>query len=670
MQVNGKWVRQLCRAGLVLGFVSAALPPWCGLQSVTLAQSMSSTWECLPNETVVAVRIPDGVAFAEAIVRGTKFGAVLFSEQRQAAVMKLLESSDSGEWSEFQEQLKEYGLSLDDIVQLLARESGYAVLMCGEEEQEPVFAGLGWLEPGEDLATRVVEAVAKGIEEQDDAEHPITRVDLKLADYPVMQLRVPSIGVEYDEDFQLGDDYSDLSEQEQEAAWEEAHEAWQESAVESITYRTVLVSRLGGRLLFAHSYQGHDQEAAAAVAADELSAVFGQLLVAHAGGTGGFVTRVGDDPGVARVLALDGLAVLEVLGDVKPLVGVLRATAPSSVKAEQVVRIMGLDDLGPFAVRSALDGSQWHTRIAVAAPAPRQGLLGLLDQEALAMDPPSWVPASTVRYQQWSFDLGKAYAIIKEEVMREFPGQAAAAFAMAEAQVQEFAQASLPEVLSSLGNRHIGLSFGIDPADPGEGDQLGTERTAIVWRVSDEQVWSQLMKAVAPFVASAEGFEFAEEQGFSGWRLKQAAHEGGLFLGKGYLVLAYGSGVLETMLSSLNNPPTGPDALRGTKIYAEAGSMLDLQPGLGVEITDGNRYAAMLHRWLGRLLRQREKMLESHGDIQRAGGGDNGQLGIALAQAIMPSKQEIEGMMGVIVGRWEVNEDGVFGSTAQEMPAP
>ncbi len=43
---------------------------------------------------------------------------------------------------------------------------------------------------------------------------------------------------------------------------------------------------------------------------------------------------------------------------------------------------------------------------------------------------------------------------------------------------------------------------------------------------------------------------------------------------------------------------------------------------------------------------------------------------LSLARAVMPSQDEIEGMMGVIVSRWEVNEHGMFGNSVQEMPAP
>ncbi|NOZ39380.1 MAG: hypothetical protein GXP24_04040 [Planctomycetes bacterium] len=628
--------------------------------STTQAQS---SWDSLPEETVGALRIPDGQAFVEAL-RETKFGAVMLSDQRKAAITKVLESSGSGEWSEFQTQLKEYGLTTDDLLGLLAGESGYAVVMM--EAEEPMFAGLGWLEPGEELASKFFELLAKVIEEQDD-EHPTMRIDLTLADLPVMQLQVPSISFEYDDDYDLSDDYSELSDEEQEEALDIAVQKWEESAVEVISYNTVLVAQLGDRLLVAHSYQAEDEETVATTS-EQLSVLFGQWIAAHATGSAGFAPRLTDEPGAARVMALEGLPVFELLGDVAPLVKLLRASAPSGEKAEQIVRIIGLDGLGSFAMRSTVEGAEWRTQMSLAVPAPRQGLMQLLDQQPLAIDPPQWVPASTVEYTQWSFDLGKAYEIIKETVLREFPDRASAGYAMVEMQVQNFAQASLPEVLSSLGNRHILMSFGLESGESdGEvANSKVSERMAMVWQVEDEDLWGRLLKAITPLAGMAPGTEFSEEQGFSGWRMKKSELEGGLFLGKGYLVLGYGSGVLESVLSTLNNPPTGADALRGSAVFAKAGAMIDLEPALAVQITDGGRYLSMALNAINRQLEQADKLADRIDDEDDEVSGL--KLMLSLAHAVMPSPDEIKGMVGVIVSRWEVNDDGVFGSSVQEMP--
>ncbi len=634
--------------------------------SWVIAQEFTS-WDSLPEETVVAVRIPDGQAFVEAL-RETKFGAVMFSDQRKAAVAKVLESDNSGEWSEFQQQLEEYGLTTDDLLGLLAGESGYAAVMQSEGEEVNGFTFLAWLEPGEELANKIFEVIAKVIDEQDD-EQPVTRVDLTIADQPVMQLQFPSISVEYDDEYELGDNYEDLSEDEQEEVLEKAQEIWRNSGVETVKYRTMLIGVLGDRLLIAHRYRAQEEEVALK-SAEQLSEILGQWIQTHTTGSEGFATRLTDEPGAARVMALEGLPVLELLGDVAPLVKLLRFSLPSEEKAERGIRFFGLDGLGPFALRSTVEGTEWRTQMSLAMPAPRQGLMQLFDQEPLAADPPQWVPASTVRYHQMSFDLGKAYEIIKEAALREFPDQASGSFAMVEMQVQNFAQASLSEVLSSLGNRHIFMSFGfetdaVEAAHDGD-DATASERMAMVWQLEDEELWARLLKAITPFAGMAPGTEFTEEQGFSGWRMKNGKLEGGLFLGKGYLVLGLGSGIMESVLSSLNNPPSGADALRGSAVFAKANAMIDLEPALAVEITDGNRYLKMTIDALDKPLKQIALLLEQINSEDD--DAENQSRLLPMLREIIPSQDEIEGMMGVIVSRWEVNEDGVFGSSTQEMP--
>ena len=641
------------------------------------AQEFTS-WDSLPEETVAALRVPDGQALVEAL-RETKFGAVMLSDQRKAAVKKVLESGGDDDWDEFQNQLKEYGLTTDDLLGLLAGESGYAAVMQEEADEVTGMTFLGWLEPGEELANKFYEVIAKVIDEQDD-EQPIARVDLTIADMPVMQLQFPSVSTEYDDEYELGDNYEDLSEDEQEEVLEKAKEIWRNSGVETIKYRTMLIGLLGDRLLVAHRYRAQEEEVAEE-SAEQLAAVMGQWIKAHATGSEGFATRLTDEPGAARVMGMDGLPFFELLGDVVPLVKMLRASAPTEEKAEQAVRIFGLDGLGPFAMRSTVQGAQWHTQMSLAMPAPRQGLMQLFDQEPLPADPPQWVPASAVRYYQWSFDLGKAYEVIKETALREFPDQASGGFAMVEMQVQNFAQASLPEVLASLGNRHIVMSFGLDTEEATENtgdndddeeddddEEVGSpsERVALVWQLEDEELWGRLLKAITPFAGMAPGTEFVEEQGFSGWRMKRGATEGGLFLGKGYLTLGFGSGVMESVLSTLNNPPTGEDALRGSQVFAKAQTMIDIEPAQAMQVTDGDRYMQILVATFQKQLKQLDKVADRLGDDSDRGNGL--QLMLSLGRAVLPSPDEIDGMMGVIASRWEVNDDGVFGSSAQEMP--
>lgn len=650
--------RQFCLSALIFCVVSAVQP------LLSIAQVGSTSWDSLPEETLVGLRIPNGRELADAI-HETKFGSVMLSAERKAAVVEMVESEWGDEWAGFQGWLEEYELTTDQLFELLAGESGYAVVMAGADD--PLFAGLAWMQPGDELAGKIYALIEQGIEEQDE-EHPIVRVDLTLAGQAVMHLQLPSVEVTHDDELlELDDEYYDLPEEEQGELWEEAYGKWEESAVETVVYYTVLFCQHGDRLLIAHGYEAEDEEAAAATAL-RLGEVLGQWIADHETGAEGFVQRLGADAGVARVMALEGLPSTEILGDVAPLVKVLQEKVSLAEEGERWFRMIGLESLGPFAMRGTVEGSVWRTQAAFSVPAPRQGFMQLLDQEALDVDPPQWVPASVVRYYQLSFDLAEAYRVIKETALAEFPEEASSTFEIAEIQVQNFAQASLSEVLGSLGKRHTIMSFGVDLQGAEAEDAGGQERMAIVWQLEDEELWSRLLKAITPFAKMAPGAEFAEEQGFSGWRMKNEKGEGGLFLGNGYLVLGNGSGVVETVLSSLNNPPSGSNTLAGSKLFERGADMIDLTPALVSEITDGGRYMSMVRDEMVKQLDQYEQLLDRYDDSVEGGFSEGGGVFLSLLRSVIPSTEEMEGIIGVIVSRWEINDDGVFFDSAQVMP--
>jgi len=623
------------------------------------------TWQCLPEETAFAVRIPNGRAIADACVQNTKLGAVLFSEKRREILAEALRQSNSDEWAEFQKTLSEYGLTTDELLQFFAGESGYAVVVTKDAEGEPLALGLSWLEPGADLAGRAYEILARAIEEQEDAEHPVGRVDLELADHAVMQLMLPHVSTEHEGEVETPEGYDQMSDQEQEAAWDEAYKAWEDSAVEKTSYSAVLVSTVGGRVLLAHGFrQSESQEDHPD--AELLSEIFARLLAAHATGAGGFVNKHADDPGVARIMSLEGVEVFEMLGDVAALVPLARAAADDGEIGEKVMRILGVECLGQFALRATLQDTQWHSQFSLAVSQPRQGLMKWLDQTPLESDPPAWVPANAITYSQFGFDLGKAYAILKEEVTREFPDQAGQYFSVAEMQVVGFAQTGLEEVLSSLGTRHVAMNFEPQFEASASLESQQPQSTAVVWQVTDEQLWTRLMQAMAPMVGSMPGGEFTDEQGYSGYRFKTEALEGGLFLGNGNLVLAYGPQVLETTLSALNNPPEGSGAFRGGEVYQQATELMEPAPSWGYKVVDGNRYAIFVRGWLLALIKQQAALAD---DDDAEDESEDKHWGKVLNE-VMPSEEEMKDLLGVIVSRWEVNAHGLFGVSVQDTPAP
>lgn len=248
------------------------------------------TWQCLPAETAFAVRIPDGSTFAQEFVENTKLGSVVFSEKRKELVTKAMAQADAEDWKEIKTQLNEYGLETDDLPKFLAGETGYAVVLEKDDDGKTVALGLAWLEPGEDLAGRAYEILAMAIEDQEDADNPVIRIDLELADQEVMQLMIPKVDKDYAQDFEYPDGYEEMSDAERDAAWEEAYKKWEDSAEVSVTYGTLLFTAFGDRLLVAHSFRtGEDENEHPD--GERLAGIFAQLLEAHSSGEGGFVEK-------------------------------------------------------------------------------------------------------------------------------------------------------------------------------------------------------------------------------------------------------------------------------------------------------------------------------------------------------------------------------------------
>ncbi len=642
------------------------------ISSVCIAQDNTPIWQCLPEETVGALRIPNGTEVLDAL-RATKFGKVMFTEERKQALVEVWETHGDEEWAEYLEVLEQYELSTEDFFRLLAGETGYAVALTKDSNDEALFLGLGWLQPGEGLAAKFFEIIGKAIDEQ-DTETPITRFDLDLADQSVMQLHFPETRSEYLDEFELPDDYEEMTDEEQREAYEDARQAYQDSVVETSVNLTVLLCQLGDRLLVAHQF-GASAEDEIEEVDQRLSTLFARVIEAHnSGGSDGFAPRLSSDPSVARAMSGEGLPVMELLADFRPIIQAARAEVEDQDQFDKWFRLFGLDGMGPLALRQTADGPNWRTLIAMSLPAPRAGLMQLFDQQMHEIDAPQWVPASAVSYFQLSFDLGQAYETIKAEVLREFSEETAAGFQMAELQVKNFAQVELSELLSSLGDRHTIMTFGMQAVDLEVSDDedddfdMGPsvlDRTAFVWQLTDEQVWSKLLKVLAPFAGMAPGTEAVEEQGFSGYRMKNGQMEGGLFVGKGYLVLGIGEGVIETTLSALNNPPSGSNALRGSELFAAAGDLITLQPAMLGEITDNDRYLRMVFRQLKDQFNQMETMLSGFGDED-----EEGMFIFDLMRAMLPADEELDGLMGASVSRAEVDDDGVFMDAVQVMPLP
>ena len=662
LSLGSRILQTLCVVSLFL--VLFAVPAWAQETAAAV-----DTWKCLPSETAFAVRIPNGAAFVKELVENTKLGSVVFSEQRKQLVTQAIAQADDEDWKEMKTQLNEYGLEIDDLPKFLSGESGYAIVLDKGDDGKLVPLGVAWLEPGEDLVGRAKQIITMAIEDQEDSDQSVIRIDVELAEHKVMQLMIPDVDREYTEEFEYPEGYENMSDAERDAAWEEAYKKWEDSAEVNVSYGTVLCAAIGDRLLLAHSFRtGEDRNEHPD--GERLAGVFAQLLEASSTGEGGFVEKYSQDELVSEVMSVDGVPCLEMVGDSASLIQLGMQAANSRETAGQINRVLGLDAMGMFALKSALNDDIWESRLSLAIGQPREGLMRLLEQESIDLAPPEWIPASAIRYGQLSFDLGQAYEIIKEVVTKEFPDQAGM-FAMADMQANGFAQASVFDILKSLGKRHVVAYFEPDLSNADSAGTQGLETGAIVWQVTDEQIWSRILKAIAPLATSGQTAELSNEQGYSGFRVQNETMELGAFLGNGNLVLGVGSGVVETTLSSLNNPPQGKDSFRGSAVYERANDLLDLSDSVGCNVIDGARYAVSIRKALLAMLDQLESTMGMLDRSDENGDVVNQQTKfIEFAKLLMPTEDEMENILGVGVSRSDWNDDGVHLTSMQELPPP
>ena len=669
-----------------------ALLIFASLLTPAAAAELAPSWTLVPDSTVLIARA-DLSKFLEALRRQTKFGAVVLSEERVSRGIELWKSENQTEWEATVKELGEVGLKPEDLAQLFAGECGFALTLEPRGERAPLLVGLTWLEPGEELAERTIKAIQDALEKHADAPHPTQRVDLDLAGAQVMHLTIPIMHAE-----NLDPDDFALDNEGDESQTPEALKKRREALMEKLKNRKTIeadrghlfIARLGGRLLVANTFPQSSTEVLAKdeeerskidwdkqTGAEEATGVFARFLEAHAGQGSGHAAELLNTPGIAAALP-EGVPLLEIIGDPRPL---LKLLVSQQEKIGDTLKALGLDAVGPLAIRTALDGTVLRGGVFVSAPEPRAGVLALLDQTPLTPAPPPWVPSSALEFQQFSFDLGAAFAKIKELMISMGGDRARQGFVQMETPVQNFLQTDLATLLSSLGHQHSVVSFTpqTDAAPAVAADEPTpaaiAQRTGVVWQVKDEPLWQRVMQTIGQFAPAAGGaVQAAEEQGFNGYRVQQGPAPLGLFLGRGYLVLGIGDEVTESLLSVLRNPPEGNASMAASGLVERAAALLPPAPCLIYQLSDAGLSVKTTKRAIEQMielpLAQRARLAQLPGANVPAGDTAAATAFAAKLKELLPSDEELEGVLGVSVGQTTVNEHGLSSQSAVELPAP
>lgn len=659
-------------ASVSLGF--AVLASWC-----ITARGAEPSSHFLPDETLAVVRMPSLAKFGEALRDRTKLGKVLLSQERIGRFRKLIEEEGDEEWNEFRERLERYQLKPDDAAGLLQGEIGAAVTATSRGEHAPLMMVLLWAEPEAELTDRLYAAMEKFIEEsQEEDESQVRRVDVNLAGHQVMQLRSPVMekeAVEFGE-FPDGDD-----EEAMRKFWEEREKRLAEAKVVQIDQVNYFITRRENRILIGftvpNSKRRVDREGGGEPDFDEVSSaeaaaeLFGKFLALHDGPATGIVPRTLALSGVAAALP-EGDVWMEGFADSQAAFALLE-TAPNPSVREQIEKL-GLKGIGPLAYRATLDGNVGRGTAVISAPEPRSGVLTLLNQESLPSEPADWVPASVQGYGHFSFDLPRLYEYIKQTTLESGGDAAKEQFDTLERQCNGLFQTDVSSLLASLGKRHTVLAFlpelkaaQQDEEGIGETEPL-VNRSAFVWQLGDEELWKRIIKLAAGFAGQSQGMVTpADEQGFTGLRIEIPGAEGGVFVGRGYLALGVGPGVVESVLASLRSPPPLAESLRGSETFQRASKLMPLEPGIAFQVNDNVRLLKL----------QRQAILNAFDapfNSPALAEVESDEVNEAKAfiekiKELVPSEEELDNILGVGVSHAAVNDDGLIFRTATELPA-
>ncbi|MBC2604740.1 hypothetical protein [Pelagicoccus albus] len=584
----------------------------CGLASVASFATLSfaelnTPFQSLPEETIVAFRFDNSPEAIAKYVDSTKIGQLLLSDEKiaeyKAFVEKLIDSEDAE--GNFARKLSEVGLEVDDLYQMVTSHIGGAVVDHEVPGHLSMPTLLVWAEMKDGVAEQAFNAILEGAAENEAFE----RIDLDLPGGPGARIRDNADGSSF------------------------------------------LIAQIENRFIFGIGQVREpipDMEAARVFEEAELEAL-GQFLMAQIEDGGEFLSSYYSDPGLSEARP-DFETRLELLGDVSKLLEFVPTPGIRGIKA------LGVEEFTKFGVWSGLKDMEERSVIFLGAPAPRSGIAKLLENEFFEFQPPAWVPSSVNAYSAASFDMMKLYDFALETAKKFAPPeQVEQQVAMANGQLQMMLQADIPTLLSAFGNRMHVVEYPIEIETilGPDGTSLDIPRSsqAIVMDFSRPEILQAGMAMLGGMAQNPNsGFELIDEQGFSGVRVKNDV-QGTVTIahGLGKLVFAVGADITSSRIfSALTNLPEGEDALANSPELREYLADGGVKPGMMFSFSRGEQ-----------MLKNLAPVMENLSDTMRASSGEEaGELMDELLD-LMPSEEELEGLLGIAFSRAYYNESGV-----------
>lgn len=609
-------------------------------------------WQSLAGDTVAALNVPATPAYQQAVSQ-TRLGQLMSPEHILQQVLAVTAEHNPEAHQAVMEGLAEVGLQAEDLLTVFQSQLGASLQVWQSASlSEPDFQVFIWLNPGEELGARLLQALDRALTQQDGPEERrVRRLDHALNDQVVIELRGPAI-----QSSEVINDDGVVELRDMPVSGEQP---------------SMLITESGGR--FAIGFQRDSDQ----------SAAYQERLVAFhrrwlQGEEAAFGQQVRASNYLSQMLP-SGLTAYEVYADVGKLLAMIpEEEAQFGPTAQQVIQALGVDRLGLMGLVSTMEGNLSSAGFALESARPHRGIMGMLDQAPVTVQVPDWVPDDVVDAQVLSLDFSKVFAQARDMAVQLVGDEAEEGFTQADVGASMFLGADLTTIFAALGDMHYLIKYPVSeeemadaiPAlDPDGGPGWQEEdmwtpdmRFAWVQSVRNPQVITQMVSAMANMVGMwGQEVQLAEEQGFSGWRLQQGPLHIGMFSGQGQLIIAFDETALNHTLSLLNAPPPAASRLNQSPAYQRVAESLP----------DTVAAQSFAYQNVAQTMREAMPYFDMAFEMmEMEHGGDEGMaLMVAMFKAILPDSEDFSAAFGQSATHLFVNDGGLGLHMVFDLPA-
>lgn len=141
------------------------------------AGAEQTAFKSLPENTMLALRVNSTKANIDSFINNSQMGKIFFDDKRLDGIKKTFESllKKKGKYENFQEALGKFGMSEDEIMQLVYSRFGAAVVLEGQDDQLSIV--YLWLKNTPELSGKLFQGMQNVIEDNANEK----RVDLEIA---------------------------------------------------------------------------------------------------------------------------------------------------------------------------------------------------------------------------------------------------------------------------------------------------------------------------------------------------------------------------------------------------------------------------------------------------------------------------------------------------------